>query len=135
MPNPLFRRLKRPPALDLDDIQATLLRTRPEPYFGTHAILEIAEPGAGRELLRRLALRVTSAARWDEPRPSWLALALSYQGLVALGVPEASLSSFPANFRAGMAARAGRLRDTGVNAPENWEFPFGTPQVHVAVTV
>ncbi|MFD0370162.1 hypothetical protein [Streptomyces sp. NPDC127114] len=32
-------------------------------------------------------------------------------------------------------ARAERLRDTGVNAPRNWEFPFGTPRVHVAVTV
>jgi Dyp-type peroxidase family len=135
MPSPLFRRLRRPPSLDLDDIQATLLRARPEPYFGTHAILEITEPAAGRELLRRLAPRVTSAARWDEPQPSWLALALSYQGLVALGLPETSLASFPANFRAGMAARAERLRDIGVNAPDRWEFPFGTPRVHVAVTV
>ncbi|MBT2493713.1 peroxidase [Streptomyces sp. ISL-96] len=134
MPSP-FRRLRRPPTLDLDDIQATLLRARPEPYFGTHAILEITEPAAGRELLRRLAPRVTSAARWDEPQPSWLALALSYQGLVALGVPEESLASFPANFRAGMAARAERLRDTGPNAPQHWEFPFGTPRVHVAVSV
>ncbi|MFI6438017.1 Dyp-type peroxidase [Streptomyces sp. NPDC050759] len=134
MPSP-FRRLRRHPSLDLDDIQATLLRARPEPYFGTHAILEITEPAAGRELLRRLAPRVTSAARWDEPRPSWLALALSYQGLVALGVPQASLASFPANFRAGMAARAERLRDTGPNAPERWEFPFGSPRVHVAVSV
>ena len=132
---PVFRRLRRPPTLDLDDIQATLLRTRPEPYFGTHAILEISDQGAGRELMRRLAPRVSSAARWDEPQPSWLAVAISYQGLVALGVPETSLASFPANFRAGMAARAERLRDTGPNAPKNWERPFGTRSVHVAVSV
>jgi Dyp-type peroxidase family len=131
----VFRRLRRPPTLDLDDIQATLLRARPEPYFGTHAILEIEEPSSGKEMLRRLAPRVTSAARWDEPRPSWMALALSYRGLVALGVPEESLASFPANFRAGMAARAERLRDTGPNAPQHWEFPFGTQRVHVAVSV
>ncbi|MER5217666.1 hypothetical protein ABT063_45940 [Streptomyces sp. NPDC002838] len=48
MPSP-FHRLRRPPTLDLDDIQATLLRARPEPYFGTHAILEITEPAAGRD--------------------------------------------------------------------------------------
>jgi Dyp-type peroxidase family len=132
----LLRRLRRQPTLDLDDIQAALLRPRPEPYFGTHAILEITEADAGRELLRRLAPRVTSAARWDEPQPSWLALAISYQGLVGLGLPEASLASFQANFRAGMAARASRLRDTGPNAPNgNWEFPFGTPRVHIAVSV
>jgi Dyp-type peroxidase family len=131
----VFRRLRRPPTLDLEDIQAALLRARPEPYFGTHAILEIVEPAAGRELLRRLAPRVTSAARWDEPLPSWLALAISYRGLEALGVPRSSLASFPANFRAGMAARAGRLRDVGPNAPSNWEDPFGTPQVHVAISI
>jgi Dyp-type peroxidase family len=131
----LFRRLTRAPTLELDDIQAVVLRARPEPYFGTHAILEIIDPAAGKELLRRLAPQVTSAARWDEPQPSWLALALSYQGLVALGLPETSLASFPANFRAGMAARADRLRDVGPNAPKRWERPFGTPQVHVAVSI
>ncbi len=132
---PPFRRLRSRPTLDLDDIQAAVLRARPEPYFGTHAILEITDPAAGKEMLRRLAPRVTSAARWDEPRPSWLALAISYQGLVALGVPPESLASFPANFRAGMAARADRLRDNGPNAPRHWQFPFGTPRVHVAVSV
>lgn len=131
MPSPLFRRLRGPPTLDLDDIQATRL----EPYFGTHAILEITEPAAGRELLRRPAPRATSAARWDEPQPSWLALAISHRGLAALGLPEMPLASFPADFRAGMAARAERLRDTGVNAPRSWEYPFGTSRGHVAVTV
>jgi Dyp-type peroxidase family len=131
----VFRRLGRRPTLELHDIQAALLRARPEPYFGTHAILEITDAAAGKELLRRLAPRVTSADRWDEPQPSWLALALSYQGLVALGLPETSLASFPANFRAGMAARADRLRDVGPNAPKRWERPFGTPQVHVAVSI
>ncbi|GAB3002620.1 Dyp-type peroxidase [Saccharothrix stipae] len=131
----LFRRLRRRPTLDLDDIQATVLRARPEPYFGTHAIIEITDRAAGKELLRRLSPQVTSAARWDEPRPSWLALAISYRGLVALGVPQESLDSFPANFRAGMAGRAERLRDTGPNAPKHWEAPFGDPAVHLAVTV
>ncbi len=131
----VLRRLKRRPTLDLDDIQATVLRARPEPYFGTHAIIEITDQAAGKALLGRLAPRVTSAAHWDEPAPSWLALAISYRGLVALGVPQESLDSFPANFRAGMAARAERLRDTGPNAPEHWEAPFGSPEVHLAVTV
>ncbi|HEX6353353.1 peroxidase [Actinophytocola sp.] len=131
----VFRRLLRRPTLELDDIQAAVLRARPEPYFGTHAIIEIVEAAAGKELLRRLVPRVTSAAHWDVPQPSWMALAISYRGLVALGVPPASLVSFPANFRAGMAARAERLRDTGPNAPTHWEAPFGTPAVHLAISV
>jgi Dyp-type peroxidase family len=131
----VFRRLSKRPTLELDDIQATVLRARPEPYFGTHAILEIKDAASGKELLRRLAPRVPSAAHWDQPRPSWLAVALSYRGLEALDLPEATLASFPANFRVGMAARADRLRDSGPNAPAHWEFPFGTSRVHVAVSV
>ena len=34
-----------------------------------------------------------------------------------------------------MAARAAILHDWGANAPENWEYPFGTPDVHVALAV
>ena len=131
----VFRRLSKRPTLALDDIQATVLRARPEPYFGTHAILEINDAASGKELLRRLAPQVPSAAHWDQPRPSWLAVALSYRGLEALDLPKATLASFPANFRAGMAARADRLRDSGLNAPAHWEFPFGTSRVHVAVSV
>ena len=33
-----------------------------------------------------------------------------------------------------MAARAEQLRDVGVNASSNWNFPFGTGQVHIGVT-
>jgi len=121
--------------LELDDIQATVLRARPEPYFGTHAILEFKDAASGKELLRRLAPRVPSAADWDQPRASWLAVAVSYRGLEVLDLPEDTLSSFPANFRTGMAGRSDRLRDVGLNAPDHWEFPFGTPRVHLAVSV
>jgi Dyp-type peroxidase family len=129
-----LRRLIRP-TLDLDDIQATVLRARPAPYYGTHALLEITDREAGRELMRRLHPRIASAANWYEPRHAWTAIAISNSGLRALGVPQASLESFPRNFREGMAARADRLRDRGPNDPKNWEAPFGTGRVHVAVSV
>lgn len=34
-----------------------------------------------------------------------------------------------------MAARAHRLGDTGESAPERWESPFGTGQLHVAIAL
>ena len=34
-----FRRA--PVAVELDDIQATVLRYRPEPYYGTHVMLHV----------------------------------------------------------------------------------------------
>ena len=64
---------------------------------------------------------------------AWVTVALSFQGLRALGVPADSLASFPPEFQQGMAARAHLLGDVGENAPENWEAPLGSPDVHLAV--
>ena len=50
------------PALELNEIQATVLRHRPAPYFGTHVLLGVDDARAGRELLRRLIPHVDSAA-------------------------------------------------------------------------
>src|ERR1043165_3495929 len=119
------------PALDLHEIQATVLRQRPAPYFGTHVSLRIDDARAGRELLRRLTPHVDSAADWWKAANAWLAVGISYAGLEALGLPQESLQSFPEAFRVGMAARARQLRDEGVNDPKNWESPFGKGQVHI----
>ena len=66
---PLIDRLggdlpRGPVTVDLDEIQATVLRYRPEPYYGTHVMLHVDDAQAGREFLRRLAPHVDSAAEW-----------------------------------------------------------------------
>jgi deferrochelatase/peroxidase EfeB len=126
---------RAPVTVDLDDIQATVLRYRPEPYYGTHVMLHVADARAGREFLRRLASHVDSAAGWWQAGRSWISVAVSYAGLVALGVPADSLASFPEAFRVGMAARAGRLGDDGENDPGHWDAPFGSGLVHIGVSV
>src|SRR6516225_4112241 len=103
------------PTLDLHEIQATVLRQRPAPYFGTHVLLRVDDPRAGRDFLRRLTPHVDSAAEWWSAADPWLAVAISYAGFKALGLPPESLQSFPEAFRVGMAARAGQLGDEGVN--------------------
>lgn len=130
----LLRRLV-PPSLELDDIQATILRPRPAPYYGTHALVEIRDQRDGREMMRRLRQRVTSAADWRESRPAWTSVAVTARGLQVLGLTASSLDSFPEAFRAGMAARADRLRDRGPNDPSRWVEPFRTGAIHVMLTV
>ena len=124
-----------PVTIELDDIQATVLRHRPEPYYGTHVMLHVDEAQAGREFVRRLTPHVESASGWWKAGRSWTSVAISYAGLVALGVPEDSLQSFPEAFRAGMAARAGQLLDYGPNDPEHWDAPFGSGLIHIGVSV
>ena len=121
--------------LDLPEIQATILRPRPAPYFGAHVGLRVDDAGTGRELLRRLTPHVDSAANWWSARDAWLSIGISYVGLQALGLPEESLRSFPEAFREGMAARARQLRDEGLNDPKNWDAGYGKGEIHIAVSV
>jgi Dyp-type peroxidase family len=118
--------------LELDDIQSGVLRPRPSPYAATYILLRIDDRRQGRELLRRLSTVVTSAAAPDRPgRDTWVSVALTFEGLKALGAPQASLDSFSWEFRQGMAARATALGDLGESAPDHWEPPFGTSDVHI----
>ncbi|HEY0375644.1 MAG TPA: Dyp-type peroxidase [Pyrinomonadaceae bacterium] len=120
--------------LELDDIQSGVLRPRPAPYVATYIVLRIDDRKAGRELMRRASRVVTSAANPTSPlADTWVSVALTYQGLKALGVPQNSLDSFAWEFRQGMAARAKELGDTGESSPENWEHPLGTEGVHVII--
>ena len=122
------------PMLDLDEIQATVLRPRPAPYFGTHVLLRVDDARSGREVLRRLTPHVDSAANWWQARRTWLSTAISYAGLQVIGVPQDALQSFPEAFRVGMAARAQQLRDFGVNDPRNWDASYRTGQAHIGVS-
>ncbi|MBV8529971.1 MAG: peroxidase, partial [Candidatus Eremiobacteraeota bacterium] len=123
------------PALELDDIQSGVLRPRPTPFAATYIILRIDDRVAGRELMRRLNHAVASAAHPESPtRDTWVSAALTFSGLRALGVPAASLNTFPEPFAQGMAARAERLGDVGESSPQHWEKPLGTPDVHVVIT-
>ena len=98
-------------------------------------LFRIDECKAGRELMGRLHAVVASAAHPESPAGDTLvSVALSYQGLKALGVPQASLDSFSVEFRQGMAARAKALGDVGENGPEHWEKPLGSTDVHLVIT-
>ena len=120
--------------LELDDIQSGALRPRPAPYVATYIALRIDEAKAGRELMRRVANVVTSAANPTSPlSDTWVSVALTHHGFKALGVPQEALDTFSWEFRQGMAARAHDLGDTGESAPEHWEKPLGTGDVHVII--
>ncbi|HEY7307150.1 MAG TPA: Dyp-type peroxidase [Bryobacteraceae bacterium] len=121
--------------LELDDIQSGVLRPRPTPFAATYIIFRIDDRNAGRELMRRLSTVVASAAHPESPaRDSWVSVGLSFQGLKVLGVPQASLDSFPLQFQEGMAARAKVLVDVSESSPEKWEPPLGSADVHVVLT-
>jgi Dyp-type peroxidase family len=118
-------------SLELGDIQAAALMPRPNPYAGAYWALRIDDRHAGRELLRRLIPLLDPVASFDPGRPVSLGVGLSFAGLEAIGVPAESLATFPPEFQQGMAARAAEIGDVGENAPENWEAPLGSKDVHL----
>jgi Dyp-type peroxidase family len=121
--------------VEIDDVQSGALRPRPVPYEGKFVFLRVDDRHAGRAMLRRL-LPVTSGGLPDADRSqdAWVSVAFTYQGLKALGVPQESLDTFPRAFREGMAARAELIGDVGESAPVHWEAPFGTGDVHIALS-
>ena len=86
--------------VEASDIQAIVLRPRPKPYRGEYVILRVGDAAQGREMLRRILPHVAPADEWWVPSlPGWLGIAITFEGLKALGVPQSSLDSFPIEFR------------------------------------
>ena len=63
----------------------------------------------------------------------WITVAFTWNGLRALGVDEASLNTFPEEFKQGMVAQAQMLGDTGANHPDNWLGGLASEKLHAIV--
>lgn len=133
------------PALDLRDLQGNILRSYGREFpLVRHLVLSVQDPGRARSALGTMVDGVASTPEVTatEPNPrdagmEWcLNVALTFQGLRALGLPDSSLATFPPEFREGMVARAARLGDVGASAPEHWVPGLAAAdRVHVIVTV
>ncbi|HEX3496800.1 MAG TPA: hypothetical protein VHT02_06455, partial [Methylocella sp.] len=94
--------------LELDDIQHILL-TRAPALTGRYEFLSFREGAGARAWLSAIRDTVHSAAAMRasvEKDKRWVTIAFTWNGLRALGVDEGSLSTFPVEFRQGIAARA-----------------------------
>ncbi|MBA3545787.1 MAG: peroxidase [Nannocystis sp.] len=121
--------------IDLDDIQYILLNRAPA-LVGRYEFLSFRSAAAGRTWLSAMLeqLRSVQAMRESvEQDRRWVTVGFTWNGLRALGVDEASLATFPEEFRQGMVARAEILGDTGASHPETWEGGVAGPDLHAIV--
>ena len=120
--------------LDLDDIQHFLL-TRTPALAARYEFLAFATPEAGRAWLTGLVDKVGTGRSVGSASPDarWVTIAFTCNGLRALGLDDASLASFPQEFRQGMATRADILGFTGSNRPEEWLGELANPSLHAIV--
>src|SRR5947209_13819878 len=123
LPKSVGRELPKADAgsLEFEDIQHFLIHRSPA-LAARYEFLTFREPAAGRAWLRAMTEKVTTAAavRSGQLDTRWVTVALSWNGMRALGLDDHSLASFPEEFRQGMAARAEILGLTGANHPEHW---------------
>ena len=118
--------------LELDDIQHILL-TRTPALTGQYVFVSFRDAAGGGGWLAGLLDKVQSAAEVESSVASskrWVTLAFTWNGMRALGLDDASLASFPEEFRQGMVARAEMLGDTGPNHPDNWAGSLASDKLH-----
>jgi len=128
----MWPRKPRPQRNDLQGNVLTAYRTLPHV---AHTFVEIKDRAGGRQLLRTLyPLVTTEEAGGRERADPTLNVAITIEGLAALGVPSAVVSSFPRAFRDGMAARAKQLGDVGESAPDGWDAAFKDGTLHLLIT-
>ena len=118
--------------LEFDDIQHFVL-TRVPAVTGRYEFLSFRQPSQGRAWLAGIIDKVASAKAVSadvERQRRWVSVAFTWSGLRALGVSEASLASFPEEFRQGMAARWQVLGDTGASHPDHWIGGLASAELH-----
>ena len=121
--------------LEFDDIQHILLARAPA-LAARYEFLSFRDGAGGRAWVSAIKETIHSAASMRagvEQDKRWVTEAFTWNGLRALGLDEASLASFPEEFKQGMAARAEVLGDTGTNAPEHWVGGLASPDLHAIV--
>ena len=120
--------------VELDDIQGLVrfgYRHHTEACF---LLLRVRNLEAARAWLAGVA--VTTAVTIEPPPETALQVALSSEGLRALGVGNDIVEGFSAEFVSGMgndASRARRLGDVGANEPGRWQWGAGPRTPHVLV--
>jgi Dyp-type peroxidase family len=122
--------------LELDDIQHFLL-TRTPALAARYEFLTFQKPAAGRAWLAGMIDKVGTGESVGSASPDsrWVTVAFTWNGLRALGIDEASLMTFPEEFRQGMAARAEILGATGKNHPDHWLGELANPALHAIVVL
>jgi deferrochelatase/peroxidase EfeB len=118
--------------LEYGDIQYILL-TRVPALTGRYEFLSFRNAAGGRAWLSAILEKVQSAAEVNasvDREKRWVTVGFTWNGLRALGVEEASLATFPEEFRQGMVARAEILGDSGANHPDNWVGGLARPDLH-----
>lgn len=116
----------------LDGLQGNVLTG----YKTSHALylfVAVADAARARRWLDARLERVTTHRGWEASPDATFNIAFTHAGLLSLGVPAPRLRHLEA-FKAGMAARAQQLGDSGSSGSERWAPGLSSNDVLIVVT-
>ena len=118
-------------SLEFEDIQHFLM-SRPPARAARYEFLTFRSATGGRAWLAGLIDKVGTASAVGSSilDSRWVTIGFTWNGLRAIGLPQASLATFPEEFRQGMAARAEILGTIGANHPSHWVGGLASPDLH-----
>jgi deferrochelatase/peroxidase EfeB len=132
-----------PAAVEFDDIQGLVRFSYAAHREASFLLLRVRDPAAARAWLARAAMHASatsdatvSTAQLVKPVPTTvLQVALTSEGMRALGVPGDVVAGFSAEFLEGMSdpSRSRRLGDVGPSDPARWLWGVGDRAPHVAL--
>src|SRR4051812_30263304 len=108
--------------VDQKDIQGFILRGYGKLRYSRYTLLRIEDRSLACKWLGKIVSNITSGDH--SPETTCLNLAVTFNGLKALGLNDDNLRNFGREFREGMPTphRQRLLGDEGSSRPENWRW-------------
>jgi Dyp-type peroxidase family len=121
---PVLQKNGTPTPDDKAHVQAGILRAYPESLnHGCLLLIAFDNRTAAADFLDAMHSAVTKESANYAALNASLNLAVTADGLRALGLSDDQLGVFPMEFREGMEARASVLGDVRINHPRRWQLP------------
>lgn len=109
------------------DVQGGILEAYSNFTHGVCLLITFDSTQCAKSFLKNWAVKVVTAASAEhdasKTKKPFVNMALTAAGLRAAGLTEDEITTFPEEFRQGMAARAGILGDVRHNHPRRWRIP------------
>jgi deferrochelatase/peroxidase EfeB len=125
-----------PPSIDEQDVQGLVRFGYGALTEACYLLLRIRDAAAARVWC---AAAPVATSEFQSPLPETaLHVAFTCMGLRVLGVPNAALEGFSAEFQSGIAgedSRSRRLGDLGASDPKNWEWGQPEAEPHVLIAL